>query len=300
MSVEIMAAVWRCGPEEQVPMLVLLAIADNSDDFGFSCPSQELIAMKARCDKRTTIRHIAKLEQAGWLGVLRKSIPGKQGLANAYFVNIARLGVAPSPNSRLSPLHRSLQKSHGDKLSRIFLPPGLGDTETGLRDNPQPDLVTPEADYVTNEAREGDTRCHPNRITITSEPSSPESPKNLNTPLPPKGGAGRDNAVCWMALRTDLKLELERVPEMSRFQPIRIGQTDYDASFRDLRFEDLRYTWGRPFELVLSAANERDSYAGLVRYRARLAPLLRKTFHMPPGVSVQIVLGQHPPINLAT
>lgn len=204
MSGLLMGAVFQVGPPEQSPAFVLLAIADNADDFGFACPSHDTIAAKARCDRRTVIRQIDFLEREGWLKVVRKIINGK---SNAYFLNLAKLGVTLSPDARRSPLHSTLLKRNGDILSRIFAPKKSGDTKKFSGDNLPPSQVTPEQSQVTFEGGSGDTRCHLNLLTVIQPSGEP------NSPLPPSQAKGAQISDI-AASSDDGDAELRRVNEM--------------------------------------------------------------------------------------
>jgi len=67
MSVRIMSRVWDSGPKDRGELLVLLALADFSNDGGESWPSVKSIADKARMDERSARRILRKLEASGWL-----------------------------------------------------------------------------------------------------------------------------------------------------------------------------------------------------------------------------------------
>lgn len=107
MSAILTGAVFNCGPSKGSLRLALVAITDNSDDYGFACPSIESIAQRACCDARTAMRLVQALERDGWMKVRRKVLFGK---GNVYFIDIARLGVEINPKSRKSPLHLEVAK----------------------------------------------------------------------------------------------------------------------------------------------------------------------------------------------
>lgn len=67
--------------------LVLLAIADYSDDRGVSWPSYETISKKCCMDRRTVIRHIKKLQEANYLTINRRISEGKNQ-SNTFKLNI--------------------------------------------------------------------------------------------------------------------------------------------------------------------------------------------------------------------
>lgn len=93
MSVRVMSWVWEHGPADQTELLVLLALADFSDDAGRCFPSMASIARKARFTERGARGVVRRLEAAGWLTV---QVNGGRGGANRY--QIARAN--PEPETR--------------------------------------------------------------------------------------------------------------------------------------------------------------------------------------------------------
>lgn len=69
MSIDLMAWVWRSGPENQAQMLVLLALADAANERGYCWPAVATIARKARMSERNARRILRDLEDAGWIAV---------------------------------------------------------------------------------------------------------------------------------------------------------------------------------------------------------------------------------------
>ncbi len=65
MSVFIMSQVWRNSPNKGVELLIELALADFADDAGYSFPSIDTIAQKARCSRRYVMETIRALEVSG-------------------------------------------------------------------------------------------------------------------------------------------------------------------------------------------------------------------------------------------
>jgi hypothetical protein len=101
-------AVKQRGPAKGSLNHTLMVICDEADDFGFACPSIESIAHGSRCSVRQAIRRIAELEEQGWLKVKRKVFRGS--MANAYFVDLPKLGVKPNEKSRRSPLWQNFER----------------------------------------------------------------------------------------------------------------------------------------------------------------------------------------------
>jgi len=67
MSIHVMNNVWRGSGSEGSELLLLLALADWADEFGFCHPSLPMLAKKTRLSERTVQRLLAKLCDRGEL-----------------------------------------------------------------------------------------------------------------------------------------------------------------------------------------------------------------------------------------
>src|SRR5437667_5126963 len=67
MSIAVTSAIWQSGRFKGTELLVLLALADFSDDKGVSWPSVMTLARKARVSRRTAQRMINRLAKQGVL-----------------------------------------------------------------------------------------------------------------------------------------------------------------------------------------------------------------------------------------
>ncbi len=76
MSVETSNRVWKYSQKGGTPLLLLLAMADWSDDWGYCYPSIEQMAIKCRQTERNILNLIVDLEQAG---EMRRVARGKGG-----------------------------------------------------------------------------------------------------------------------------------------------------------------------------------------------------------------------------
>lgn len=76
MSVETSNRVWKYSQKGGTPLLLLLAMADWSDDWGYCYPSIEQMAIKCRQTERNILNLIIDLEQAG---EMRRVARGKGG-----------------------------------------------------------------------------------------------------------------------------------------------------------------------------------------------------------------------------
>lgn len=201
MSAILTGAALQRGPKRMRARLVMVAITDNADDYGFACVAIETIAEKALCDKRTVIRVVAELEAEGWMQVRRRAVSGR---SNLYFVNLAKLEVTPSERSRMSEWHRRFLGADQppktakprDRMSPETLQ--VGDSATAAKvsgDMVSPvetlaELVCaklPEADIsgdnsqgvqVTFSGGSGDISGFPNKKNVLTF-------RNVTTPLPP-------------------------------------------------------------------------------------------------------------------
>lgn len=109
MSAKCQAWVYEHSEATGNDRLVLLAIADEADDDGANGhPSVDRIAHKARATKRTTLRSIERLEEAGALVVTRPEKRGR-GRFNTYAV-VMRNGdnLTPFPVENGSPIERTI------------------------------------------------------------------------------------------------------------------------------------------------------------------------------------------------
>lgn len=85
MSIKVMSWVWENGPKSQGELLVMLALADWSNDAGESWPSMDGIAEKARLsDARSARRIVRRLEAEGWIKI---DVGGGRHGCNRYKIN---------------------------------------------------------------------------------------------------------------------------------------------------------------------------------------------------------------------
>jgi hypothetical protein len=121
--------------------IVLLAIADNSDDFGEnSYQSFETLATKSSLDRRSVMRVVRALVSAGFLTVAGISVYG----TNNYSICLNKLGQAPAKRA---------------KTGR----PKSGDSEAlGLKGG------DPEAGSGDSDVKSGDS------VTESGDPKSPD------------------------------------------------------------------------------------------------------------------------------
>jgi hypothetical protein len=218
MSAKVMGAVMTGGPRQLRQRMVLVAIADNADDFGFAVLSIETIASKAVCEARTAMRMVQALERGDWLRVQRRVTGGK---GSVYFVNVDRLGLVPDARSRKSEMHQAFARTlknpfSGDKMSPESKPgaeavlKSLGiscleegakdDTESGDKMSPENGLPAVDIFFVPEKSGDNSQGV---QVTKTSEsgdiltlPILRNHVNHLNrsttTPQPPLRGGGVD------------------------------------------------------------------------------------------------------------
>ncbi|MBB2680622.1 UNVERIFIED_ORG: hypothetical protein GGI61_004221 [Rhizobium esperanzae] len=97
MSIAVMNTVWENGPDDRTEFMVLLALADWSDDKGNSWPGIEALAKKSRCSVRTAQITLNRLKDHGKTGSgLIKIFPGAgPSGVNKYQINLALLKAGP-------------------------------------------------------------------------------------------------------------------------------------------------------------------------------------------------------------
>lgn len=100
MSIAVSTSVWRHSQLKGTSLLILLALADWSDDDGRSFPSVRTLARKARISERQAQKQLDLLRKAGELEVLLGMGPVTQGgRSNLYRILLesypAEEGVSP-------------------------------------------------------------------------------------------------------------------------------------------------------------------------------------------------------------
>lgn len=131
MSVETSNRVWKYSQKGGTPLLLLLALADWSDDWGYCHPSIEQMAVKCRQTERNILNLIAELEKAG---EVRRVARGKGGRGkfsgSVYQVIVGMNADEIIASERISPKALdTFAKIHNGEMS---LPsPRKPDAQTG-------------------------------------------------------------------------------------------------------------------------------------------------------------------------
>jgi hypothetical protein len=108
MSVETSNRVWKQSGEGGTPLLLLLAMADWSDDWGYCHPSIEQMAIKCRQTERNILNLIAGLEKSRELRRLACGKGGRgKGSGSVYQVITGMNVVEITASEQSSPLARA-------------------------------------------------------------------------------------------------------------------------------------------------------------------------------------------------
>lgn len=130
MSVYVSDQVWKHTVHSGSALVVLLGLADWSDDEGCSYPGLIALSRKVRVDERQLRRHIERLKASGELEVHLGMGPPKQGgRTNLYRIRVGALkdeeGVVNSPTGESTPGGRKRHRREGesDREGRVKTPP---------------------------------------------------------------------------------------------------------------------------------------------------------------------------------
>ncbi len=93
MSLRLLTLVWERAPYKDGSLLLMLALADFSDDSGFCWPSVIRLAHKARMVERHARRILRKFEEDGFLETVQR---GAQHKPNNYRINVDKLSSIPA------------------------------------------------------------------------------------------------------------------------------------------------------------------------------------------------------------
>lgn len=89
--------VWANGPQKAADLLMMLALADNCDDFGACFPGVERLAAKCRVGAKAARSTLHRLRDDGWLQILEDGgIQTGHGRnrTNLYQLNLERLATS--------------------------------------------------------------------------------------------------------------------------------------------------------------------------------------------------------------
>lgn len=104
MSVETSNRVWKYSQKGGTPLLLLLAMADWSDDWGYCYPSLEQMAVKCRQTERNILNLIADLEQAGEIRRVARGKGGRGKFSGSVYQVIVGMSMEEiSASEQISP-----------------------------------------------------------------------------------------------------------------------------------------------------------------------------------------------------
>jgi len=131
MSIEAMTWAWQQKTASPTSKVVLVALADHAD-WNHSCwPGHEAIAERCEVDRRTVIRHVKKLEEAGLLEISSRYGEDGRRTSNRYRLPVTGchpprdIGVTTpvTPVSQEPPIHPPIEKEGPDyraDVSSVF------------------------------------------------------------------------------------------------------------------------------------------------------------------------------------
>jgi DNA-binding Lrp family transcriptional regulator len=95
MSIDIMSAVWKCGPENSTDRFVLLNLADRANEAGYCFPSYTDIAKRCAVSRPTAINAMNRLREHGWIRTEVQFKKDGSRSSNGIYINMERLGLVP-------------------------------------------------------------------------------------------------------------------------------------------------------------------------------------------------------------
>lgn len=178
----VLATTWAW--EQELPShlkLVLLSLADHSDDYGLCWPSVECVAKKCGLDERNVRRNLRELERRGG-ALVREFRPGRSTHYRLLLTRPKTPHLAEHPGQSAPPSEKPAQKQNskrGGRLPRASTPPAPGVHA------PPPRASTPPRTI-----KEPSQNRHPSPSSVPSEPSKagrrPEKsfePKPFSNPV---------------------------------------------------------------------------------------------------------------------
>ncbi len=138
MSLKLLTVVWEKAPYKDGALLLLLALADWSDDDGLAWPSVEGLAFKARMGERHARRILRTFEADGFVTVEQR---GTQHRPNSYRISVAKLLALPErlycPPCESDRTPVSVQTGHGSPPEGVRIAPD----PSGTVIEPSPDEI---------------------------------------------------------------------------------------------------------------------------------------------------------------
>lgn len=152
MSVETSNRVWKQSSKGGTPLLLLLALADWSDNWGYCHPSIEQMAVKCRQTERNILNLIADLEKSNELRRLTRGKGGRgKGSGSVYQVITGMNQVEITASEQSSPLARATlaKLASGEAAPPSVSKPPLETDEKISGENFSPEKQSPDVSPVS-------------------------------------------------------------------------------------------------------------------------------------------------------
>ena len=119
MSMLLMVQAMNTKVGNPLRKLVLIKLADNSNDKGECYPSYQHIAEQCEISKRSAINHIKQLEKDGLLTIVKRKRENDMNKSNMFLLsfdsaNAAPYGANPAPSDSESPAPYSASPAPSD------------------------------------------------------------------------------------------------------------------------------------------------------------------------------------------
>ena len=108
MSIEVMTRVWRYSQQSGTALLILLALADWADDYGYCYPGHTAIARKARTTERNVYLILNRLAEMGEIRIVRRGAGGRRKETSIYHVTVGMTEQEIIQSEKLSPIARDV------------------------------------------------------------------------------------------------------------------------------------------------------------------------------------------------
>lgn len=183
MASKVLSWYWEHSDKKGTELLLLLGLADVSNEDGYCYPGVPRLAKKARCTKRHAQRLLAKFEGEGIIGVVeRGGIKTKSGSTNLYYLLEYRSKVLG--DDTIPKLVRDRKPAEDKRIH-----PGSNQSDdTGVTPSDDTGVTTQNSEGVTRESPHGVTRespklttehnNHPNRTITDSSTESTDSDRD--------------------------------------------------------------------------------------------------------------------------
>ena len=182
MSVETSNRVWKQSSKGGTPLLLLLAMADWSDDWGYCHPSIEQMAIKCRQTERNILNLISDLEKSDELRRLARGKGGRgKGSGSVYQVITGMNQVEIAASEQSSPLARATlaKLASGEVASPSASKPLLETVENFSPEKQSPDFSPVSIVRLNELINVSDSSTPPSGSMQKHEPSPEERAEAL-------------------------------------------------------------------------------------------------------------------------